>query len=261
MASAPPPVLRVSTGTTPEDYQEMRFTSRFRIGRAEDCEFRVQNSFVSRYQAEVLFENDVWRVRDLGSSNGIFVGPERIPEASILLALTIRLGIEGPLISFAVEQLQSAPGSTTRSLDSTALYAARYFDQSASGEPVGEHTQMIRRAFQQVKKKETRKYKGALVALGLAVAAIGGYAYYQHIHIAQQTTTAKEIFYTMKSLQVDLANVENLVRDSQSKQGADQVKKYQIRQKEMERSYDRFLTSLPMLRTATFLAGFRPRER
>lgn len=204
---------------------------------------RVQNNFVSRYQAEVVFDNGEWKVRDLGSSNGIFAGGVRVQEVPIPGAATIRLGIEGPFVSFEVEKPKPAPPPNP-ALDSTAMYAARYFKQPAAGETVGEHTQMIRRAFVQVKKKETRKYKGALIVLTVAVAAIGGYAYYQHVHIAQQTATAKEIFYTMKSLQVDLANVENLVRDSESKQGAEQIKKYQIRQKEMERSYDRFLTSL-----------------
>ena len=247
MASPTPPALRASAGETPADRRDLQFTSTFRIGRADDCEFRVQNSFVSRYQAEVLFENGQWKVRDLGSSNGIFVGGTRVPEFPIHGALTIRLGVEGPFVSFEVEQPKPAPlppPLPSPGLETTAMYAARYFKEPAAGETVGEHTQMIRRAFVQVKKKETRKYKGALAVLAIAVAAIGGYAYYQHIHIAQQTATAKDIFYTMKSLQVDLANVENMVHDSQSKQGVEQIKKFQIRQKEMERNYDKFLTSL-----------------
>ena len=103
---------------------------------------------------------------------------------------------------------------------------------------------MVRRAFQKVQKKQKRKYRGLLGVLLVAIAGLGGYAYYQHERIRQQTATAKEIFYSMKSLEVDLANVEKLVRDSQNQQGADQVKKYRARQKEMERNYDRFLTSL-----------------
>src|SRR3954466_6974572 len=74
MAPSSPPVLRVFTGAAPSSRQELRFATRFRIGRAEDCEFRIQNDFVSRYQVEVSFDNGQWRVRDLGSSNGIFIG-------------------------------------------------------------------------------------------------------------------------------------------------------------------------------------------
>ncbi len=242
-SSQSPPVLRA----LPAGGQEQSFTSNFRIGRAEDAPLRIQNEYVSRYHAEVLFESGQWRIRDLNSSNGLFVDGVRVPEASITDALTVRLGVEGPFISFQAEKPQPAipqPVTPTQALGSTAVFAARYFQESAPGEAVGEHTQMVRRAFKQVQKKQTRKYRGIVAGLILAVAGIGGYAYYQHRHLAQQTSMAKEIFYAMKSLQVDLAGVEKLVRDSQNQQGADQVTKYRSRQREMEKNYERFLTTL-----------------
>lgn len=239
-----PPALRVTTGNGAPEFQERRFTNSFRIGRAEDCELRIQNEYVSRYQAQVEFDGGQWRVRDLGSSNGIFIGDSRVPEMPITQSLTIRLGVAGPEVSFEVEQPASAATPIQPSFESTAVYAARYFTESAAGEPVGEHTQMVRRAFKQVQKKQKRKYHGIVAGLVLIVAAVAAYAYYQHRHIAQQTATAKEIFYAMKALEVDVANVEKLVRDSQNQQGVAQVAKYRTRQKEMEKNYDRFLTTL-----------------
>ena len=199
---------------------------------------------MSRYQAEGVLENGRWFVRDLGSSNGIFVKGQRVSEVAIEGPVTIRLGVEGPEVSMVATRPAAPPKSTPAPLESTAMYAARYFSDTAKGEPVGEHTQMVRRAFQQVQKKQKLKYRGLLAALLIAMAALGGFAFYQHERIRQQTATAKEIFYAMKSLEVDLANVEKLVRDSQSRQGAEQVTKYRARQKEMARNYDRFLTSL-----------------
>ena len=171
-------------------------------------------------------------MRDLGSSNGIFVDGNRVPDAAIEDALTIRLGIEGPFVSFAVEKPKAEAASAPAA--STAVFAARYFQDAAPGETVGEHTQMVRRAFKQVQTKQRRKYHGIVAVLVLAMAGIAGYAYYQHRHLAQQTAMAKEIFYSMKALQVDLAGVEKLVRDTQNQQGADQITKYRTRQKEME---------------------------
>lgn len=226
-------MIRVSSAGPQGPQIEQKFSSQFRIGRAEDAQVRIQDEYVSRYHAEVAFENGRWLVRDLGSSNGVFVNGERVPESVIDKALTIRLGVEGPFVSFDVERL-----------DSTAVFAARYFNDPSPGEAVGEHTQMVRRAFKQVQKKQTRKYKGAVAALLLAISAVGGYAYWQHRQIAQQTSMAKEIFYSMKSLQVDLAGVERLVRDSQNQQGSEQVSKYRSRQKDMERNYEKFLTTL-----------------
>jgi membrane-bound lytic murein transglycosylase D len=233
----------VRVNAPPLGYKEARFSSSFCIGRAEECQVRIENEYVSRRQAEVVLEDGQWRVKDLGSSNGIFIGTDRVDGAPIEGTLTIRLGVEGPFVSFEV--LQPRPESPAHpARDSTAVFAARYFSDLAPDQLAGEHTQMIRRAFKQVQKKHTRKYKSWLAVMLLAIVSVGGYAYYQQRRLAEQTNTAKEIFYAMKSLQVDLAQVEKIIQDSGSPQGAGQVRKYQIRQKEMERNYDRFLTSL-----------------
>ena len=154
----PPPALLVRTGQSPSERQDLRFERPFRIGRAQDCELRIENEYVSRYQAEGVIENGKWLVRDLGSSNGIYVGGKRVSEVPIDGPVTIRLGIEGPEVSMVVAQ--AAPPPSAASLESTAMYAARYFGDPGKGEAAGEHTQMVRRAFQQVQKKQKRKYRG-----------------------------------------------------------------------------------------------------
>ena len=47
----------------------------YMIGRAEDCDLRLQNRFVSRHHCELIVDgrDQVLRVRDLGSQNGTFV--------------------------------------------------------------------------------------------------------------------------------------------------------------------------------------------
>jgi membrane-bound lytic murein transglycosylase D len=243
LSSQSPSVVRVSTGTTPSDRQELEFSSSFCIGRAEDCDLRIQNEYVSRRHAQISIENGSWQVRDLDSANGIFVAGERVREVPIHGAVAIRLGVAGPFVHFEIEPPKvETPADPP--LSGTALYAARYFEESTTDEAVGDHTRMVRRAFQQVQKKQRRKYRGTVAVFAVALAAIGGYAYYQHRHIAQQTATAKEIFYAMKEVQVDIANVEKLLRENHSPQVSEQVKRYQSRRREMERNYDRFLTSL-----------------
>lgn len=246
VCSSPPPI-RVVTGTLPEERHEWTFSSAFKIGRADDCEVQIQNEYVSRRQVEVFFQHGGWFARDLGSSNGLYVDGARVPGVAIAGSTTIQLGVAGPLVTLEVElpKAASVPASAADPAPaSTQLYAARYFGKPAAGESVGAHTMMVRRAFHQVQKKQTRKYHLMLGALALVAVGIAGYAYYQHVHIAQQTATAKELFYAIKSLQLDIANVEQMVRESQNQKGLEQVQKYQARQKEMERSYDRFLTSL-----------------
>ncbi|MEJ7609198.1 MAG: FHA domain-containing protein [Bryobacteraceae bacterium] len=191
--------LRVTTGSTRTDKQERRFSDNFRIGRAEDCDLRVENEYVSRYQAEVVFENGTWLVRDLGSSNGIYFNGKRVLEAVVNQQLTFRLGIEGPEVHLQVEAKKVEPAGD---------YALRYFEEDKPGEAVGEHTRIIRRAFREVQTKQKRKYRGALLILLLVIAAITSFAVYQNLQMRQQTALAEDLFYAMKSLDLNIAGVE-----------------------------------------------------
>ena len=257
--SPSPPLLRVSVGTTPADRQNFHFLKAFRIGRVEDCEVCIKNEYVSRAHAEVVFENGQWWVRDLNSSNGIFVDGQRVQTAAVGQSTTVRLGIAGPEVSLEVQQElperkppepkppeQEAPEQKIPSGGEATMarYMERYFGNLAPGEPVGEHTAMVRKAFQHVQTKQKRRYGKIMAILGLAIFAAGGYALYLHLQVRKQTAMAQDLFYTIKSLDLDIANVEKLVLDSNNRQGMEEIQKYQSRRKDMLRSYDQFLSSL-----------------
>jgi hypothetical protein len=239
-----PPPLHVSIGATPADRRDFRFERSFRIGRAGDCDVCIKSEYVSRAHAEVVFENGGWWVRDLNSSNGIFVGDRRVPGAPVGQSLTIRMGIRGPAVSFQVEPQPPEPEAPVGSETLMARYMERYFGSLAPGEAVGEHTAIVRRAFQQVQTRQKRKYGRIVALLVLAVVAAAGYALYLRRQVASQTATARDLFYAMKSLDLDIANVEKLVLDSHNSQGMEEIRKYQSRRSEMQRSYDRFLSAL-----------------
>ena len=60
----------------------------------------------------------------------------------------------------------------------------------------------------------------------------------------QQKALAEDLFYAMKALDLDIANVELLLAASGKPQGQDQVARYVERRREMERTYDSFLSGL-----------------
>src|SRR5688572_30513520 len=92
----PIPTLKVTT----DDQSEHRYDQPFKIGRAEDCGLRIQNNFVSRYQAEAVFADGQWWIRDLGSANGLYIGEHRVQQVVVAGPVTIRLGIYGPPVTF-----------------------------------------------------------------------------------------------------------------------------------------------------------------
>jgi Fimbrial assembly protein (PilN). len=73
---------------------------------------------------------------------------------------------------------------------------------------------MIRKAFQQVQKKQRRTYGGIVAVVALVAVAAAGYAYYGHRQMAQQQAVAQDLFYTMKSLDMDIADVERRLATS-----------------------------------------------
>lgn len=55
-----------------------------RIGRAAECEWRLDHPSISRVHAELFCTQGAWRLRDAGSKNGSFVDGARITEPATL---------------------------------------------------------------------------------------------------------------------------------------------------------------------------------
>lgn len=70
--------LRIGTATT--------------LGRALDNDIVVNHASVSRHHASIDAVNGAFRLRDLGSQNGTYVGVERVTEASIADGDMVKLG-------------------------------------------------------------------------------------------------------------------------------------------------------------------------
>jgi membrane-bound lytic murein transglycosylase D len=241
--SSPPP-LRVSIGTPPGNEQCFHFTKAFRIGRVEECEVCIEDEFVSRIHAEVVFETGKWWVCDLKSSNGIYVNGQRVDRIPIEGSTSIRLGIYGTEVAFEVEPVPVEGRPPNGNETMVARYVEHYFGKSTNDKTAGEHTIYVRRAFAQVQTKQKRKYGKVIAALVLAVLSAGAYALYLNQQVRRQRAMAQDLFYTMKSLDVDIANLEKALLDSNSQQGTEVIRKYESRRHEMEKGYDQFLATL-----------------
>jgi len=252
------PTLRINLAGEPD--RVLTFASSFRIGRSDSCEVAIDNEYVSRVHAEIVFENGNWCIRDLNSSNGLYLDGRRVEQAVITGPLTIRLGVEGPEIFFdpatediggekaAEPELPAAisrgaardPGSGTM----LRKYVDHYFRDAANAAPAGEHTMYVRRAFAAVQRKQKRNY-GVIIAVVLLLAfGAGGYALYEHQQLQKQRALAEDLFYTMKSLDLDIANLEKALAASGSQQQAQMVQRDSRRRREMQSAYDQYLATL-----------------
>jgi hypothetical protein len=62
------------------------------LGRNPTNDFRISDPSISAFHAEVALENDIIRVRDLGSTNGTFIDDIRVEEGVLKPENILRLG-------------------------------------------------------------------------------------------------------------------------------------------------------------------------
>jgi pSer/pThr/pTyr-binding forkhead associated (FHA) protein len=238
-------LARVARGRARET--EKRFSGTFCIGRSSECDLQVAEGCVSRVHLQVAFDGERWWLRDLGSANGTFLAGERIREAPLGDSAEIELGKGGVLLSLTVEreepprveQVQTA----TRDFSTETQIIRHYFDKKST-EPVGEQTMMFRRAFQRVEKKKSRKYHYIIgVVLALLLAA-GGVIGWQTHKLTKLRKTAENIFYTNKSLELQIAKLEEIVLLHADPAQVAELKAKRLKLKEMEKEYDSFVKEI-----------------
>src|SRR5690348_11091671 len=61
------------------------------IGRATECQVQTQDAMVSRRHARIVWDGGYW-IEDLGSSNGVYVGNERVQKSPLRPGDEVRCG-------------------------------------------------------------------------------------------------------------------------------------------------------------------------
>ncbi len=213
------------------------FTESFTIGRDPSCDVSVADSSVSRIHARISPIGGQWHVEDLDSGNGTFLDSVRIREAVLPMTSSLQLGDVYKLWL----NVPDAPSNIT-----DEEIAEKYFGDSAEHE-LGDKTLRVRAAYLRLDKKQKRRYR-AIITMVLAVLAVTvGVGTYQHLMLQKTRELATEIFYSMKTVEVQVARIEDLVRDSGDAQLIDEAKNRRGDVKALEAQYDQFLEELDVL--------------
>jgi pSer/pThr/pTyr-binding forkhead associated (FHA) protein len=227
------------------DGQTLRFTNSFHIGRERGCGVELADTHVSRRHAEVSLVNGEWLVRDLQSSNGLFVDGRRVDAARIGDGVTITVGDGGPTLQIEPENVaQAAPGRLETTEENLDDYAQRYFGSKDDDESVGGRTLMIRKAFHKVQQQQRRRQRLAIGAVVLIALCAGGYAVYAHRLISRQTDQAQVIFYSMKAQDVVNAELEQKLAESGNTSGQQQIAAYMAERRRMQSNYESYVAGL-----------------
>ncbi len=218
------------------------FHEAFRIGRGSTCQIQLTDDVVSRQHVEILFIGDRWWIQDMDSANGTFLNNRRIKREPLEKKTRIQLGPDGPilLLTLTEDPVAEKPRTDPQSL---TYYRNHYFDDRDDGQ-AGKHTMMIRQAFSQVQKKQKGKYFTIIGIIVLLLIGVGTYAVIKHFQVKKQRLLAKDIFYNMKSMELEFADLLRLARETKDKKIIAKVDQYKAKQRMMEKNYDRFVDTL-----------------
>ena len=105
------PKIRMIEGPDPGKETDLAALS-FRIGRDADSDLVIGSPAVSRRHARIFHEYDLYRIEDLGSSNGTFVNGERLVEPRTLRdGDVIKLGTVIQLAFLASQPVAPGPAA------------------------------------------------------------------------------------------------------------------------------------------------------
>ena len=233
-----------------------RFTSNFKIGRDPACDLQIENSFISRLHADVYYSENRWWLKDLNSSNGTFVNGLQVDKIELTGNDRVQLGKNGPVITLHTQgkKFEAVDRTWVQGLtrsdvqdDSVNQYIDHYFTDEDETEP-GEHTQMIRRAFKQARKKERRKFLQIIFTVCVFFMVATGVAYHQHAQVKRQKSLAEELFYEMKSFELKLVQLKEALADHPDQTIKNEVKEAEEKQKQMKKRYDTLIEEFDVFR-------------
>ena len=239
------PPITVVVASTGGARRELSFTQPFRVGRGGECELFVQGNKVSRVHAEVIPRDGRWWVRDLASTNGTFLDGQRVTLAPVPERAVLQLGGDEPrlLLRTGEDAPETHDVTQVGSLRTESYYVNHYLE-GFKGSMAGPRTIMIRQAFADVMRRRRRRYVLAIGAGLVLFAAAAAVSLYQHAQLAKQRGIAEDIFYQMKSVELQLAKLEAKVGPSPDLATGAELSADRSTLAGLERNYDSFLTEL-----------------
>ena len=231
------------------------FTGSFSIGRDTDCDVQLFDDGVSRRHTALEHRGGRWFVRDLNSSNGTLIGGVIVDEAPLEFPVSVQLGAEGPVLALELlgGSASADPGATKMTggtgnrQESVTQILKRALRSEADGEEAGLHTQIVRRAVALAQEKESRRYRpviGIVVALLLVAVGVVGY---QEYRLNQTRQLAVDLFYDMKALELQVAQLEDVVGVALERAQRDDIGNRKSRLAEMQERYESFMAQLDPL--------------
>lgn len=235
-------IVRVEKGEA--ECSRERFERDFTLGRGKYCDVRFNDHRVSSFHAKIVLEGGCWFVQDLQSTNGTYLNGVRIKKVALPPYATIKLARDGPTITLEIERQPEAMAAEVPSEGkSLTQIALRYFGTVVPGK-IGMQTMLIRQAFKKVRRKHTQRYLTIISVILVLLLATLGALYYQSQRLKKMHALAEDIFYAMKTLELQISTLQSAVAHRGEAGLQKQVAEKVQQQRELQNSYSNFAREL-----------------
>ncbi|MCF6250227.1 MAG: FHA domain-containing protein [Methylococcaceae bacterium] len=261
--------IRINYSDGGETYSRV-FAETFIIGRFVDCDLVLTDDGVSRKHAEVALTDEGWIIRDLGSSNGTYVGGNQVSEMLLTDKANFHFGNENALFSVIIEpvviekikhsyhhpqpqeqtmdlSVSSERNSYTGKKSNVDEVYDHYFTEKPE-EEMGDHTRMVRRIIRQEQKKEQKKttfyYKWIIVSVVVLLSLSGAFIVYQQVRLEHAQSIAVDMFYDIKTFEVQIAQTEIEAKKSGSNIQISSIALKRQKLREMKTRYQDYLSEV-----------------
>ena len=224
--------------------KEYRFNDSICIGRDEECDIQLKDGSVSKKHLELSLVKSEWWLSDANSRNGSYINDHKINNEILQNQSRISLGKDGPIINITIESGGKSKIYTHQQDQSVNEYIDHYFGERQNNESIGEHTMMVRQAYEVVKKKHSSKYIKYIIAISIVAVLIGIYAIYQQINTSKQIELAESIFYDMKSIELEISKLNETIIKSGDKELIERISQLKNTHQKMEKRYDEYIDNL-----------------
>lgn len=245
------PPIKVTVQQEGKDVTEREFRKKFIIGRDDSCELQILSLGISRNHAEVYFEKGRWWIKDLRSANGTFLNGERIGKIPLGRSTKVELGTGDAALVFSVEGFSAEAKTIQEAPRSITQIIKQYFIPHADQKP-GEHTMLIRGAFKRLQYQQRKRYFQVIGGIFLIAVSLAVYAYLQNQEVKKQKALAAQIFYSMKSMELELAKLQEKAEANNDSTALNEAEQIRQRQAELTSSYDKFLEQLHFYESSKF---------
>jgi membrane-bound lytic murein transglycosylase D len=207
---------------------QFSFSGRFSAGRSPENSIVIAHDVVSRNHLEIKPEPAGWCLYNLNSTNGVFIDGRAISHEVLHFPVMIALGVAGFYLRIDSQQSdvtkivipqqspqpQTPPEPTTPRRNVSQAEIEQRLLAAEDTPDMGDYTLMARQVIHKDRIKRSKSYKKVIwILAGICCLAIALGAY-QQIALQNTQKLAIDMFYDIKSLEVNLSQADIKLEES-----------------------------------------------